>query len=202
MNIGKRVRKLRKEKKWTLKEMKEKTGLSISFLSDIERGVSNPSLKKLKILAEELDVSICFLLGEENTVDKKYKNIPVLYTLSNNKNTISEEKNTEHYTIDLTLQNDSDDYFFIKIQDDSMKGSGIISGSLVLIREQDHIKNGEIAAVTLNNNGILLLRKVYLNNKTIILQAENNDYETKLHPIENVNIIGKVISTRYYFERQ
>lgn len=200
MDIGKRIRKLRKERKWTLKEMNKRTGLSISFLSDIERGVSNPSLKKLKILAEKLDVSICFLLGEENNLNKKHKNVPVLYTLINNENTISEEKTTEHYTIDLAQQNDSHEYFFIKMQDDSMKGSGIIPGSLVLIMKQDHVKNGEIAAVTFNNNDILLLRKVYLNNDTIILQAENNDYETKLHPIKKVKIIGKVISTRYYFE--
>ncbi len=199
MDIGKRIRKLRKEMKWTLKDMSKRTGLSISFLSDIERGVSNPSFKKLKVLAEKLNVSICFLLGEESNLDKKHKNVPVLYTFNNNENTISEEESTEYYTIDLSQENDSEDYFFIKMQDDSMKGSAIIPGSLVLIRKQDYVKNGEIAAVSLDNKSVLL-RKVYINNDTIILQAENNEYETKLHSIENVNIIGKVISSRYYFE--
>ena len=201
MYIGIRIRKLRLDRNWTLEELKNRTGLSISFLSDIERGVSNPSLEKLKILAEKMDVSMAFLLGEMDIPDRQYyKNVPVLYTLKNNHKTVAEKNKIKYHTIDLKEQNKPDEYFFIKMQDNSMEGSGIIPGSLVLVRKQDKINNGEIAAVTLNNNDIFLIRKIYTNNDTIILQPENNKYETKIYPLVNVEIVGKVISTRYYFE--
>jgi len=39
--IGDRFKELRKEKKLTLKELSEKTGLSIGYLSNLERNISS-----------------------------------------------------------------------------------------------------------------------------------------------------------------
>lgn len=50
--VGAMFRLLRKFKKRRLKEVSEATGLSVSFLSDIERGRTNPSLKTIIALAE------------------------------------------------------------------------------------------------------------------------------------------------------
>lgn len=46
------MRRIRKEYEKTLKEVSEGTGLSISFLSDMERDVTLPSLKTLVKLSE------------------------------------------------------------------------------------------------------------------------------------------------------
>jgi len=51
MTLGQRLRELRREAGLTLKELEEKCGISVPYLSDIERGRSNPSLETLKKLA-------------------------------------------------------------------------------------------------------------------------------------------------------
>ena len=62
MDLGDRLRELRKSKGETLKVTSEGTGLSVSYLSDIERGRTNPALQKLKVLAAHFDISVADLL--------------------------------------------------------------------------------------------------------------------------------------------
>ena len=69
MKVGTRIKGLRKEKKITLKELAEKTDISISFLSDIENQRSNPSLERLEEIAKALNTTIAYLMGETPTVD-------------------------------------------------------------------------------------------------------------------------------------
>lgn len=52
------IKSLRLEKKLTLKELGLKTDLSVSFLSQIERGESSPAITSLNRIAEALDVHI------------------------------------------------------------------------------------------------------------------------------------------------
>lgn len=64
MTIGDRIRNKRKENSLTLKRLSEKCGISVSFLSDIEKNRRRPSLDRLKDIAEGLDTTVSFLLGE------------------------------------------------------------------------------------------------------------------------------------------
>lgn len=50
-NIRVELKRLRKDNKMTLAKVSEDTGLSISFISDIERGRTNPSVKTIDKLA-------------------------------------------------------------------------------------------------------------------------------------------------------
>lgn len=57
-SIGARVKALRTSKKLTLKQLSEQSGLSIGFLSQLERGLSSIAIDSLAKLAEILDVSL------------------------------------------------------------------------------------------------------------------------------------------------
>ena len=50
-SVSKKIRKIRREKNITLKELSEKTELSVSFLSQFERGISSITLVSLKKIA-------------------------------------------------------------------------------------------------------------------------------------------------------
>lgn len=54
--LGRLVRMARTDRQWTLKELSEAAGLSISQLSSIERGTHLPSLESFLQIAEALDV--------------------------------------------------------------------------------------------------------------------------------------------------
>ena len=58
MLLGQRIRELRKQKNETLKETSRGTQLSVSYLSDIERGRTNPSLHTLETLANHFGVTV------------------------------------------------------------------------------------------------------------------------------------------------
>lgn len=62
MELGNRIRELRKEKSATLKDVSDATQLSVSFLSDVERNRTRPSLESLKVLADYIGINLTDLL--------------------------------------------------------------------------------------------------------------------------------------------
>lgn len=56
--LGKKIQGLRKDNNLTQEKLGELTGLDRTYISDIERGVRNPSLKSLQKLAVAFNVSI------------------------------------------------------------------------------------------------------------------------------------------------
>ncbi|MGO0063157.1 helix-turn-helix domain-containing protein [Brevibacillus fluminis] len=56
--IYKRIRDLRKQHDYTLKDLSEKTGLSVSFLSQVERGATSLAITSLKKIADAFEVPI------------------------------------------------------------------------------------------------------------------------------------------------
>lgn len=70
MTIGENIKKYRKEKGLTQKELAEISNLSRSYLADLERDRYNPSLDSLKLIANSLEVDVSILLGENNSTIK------------------------------------------------------------------------------------------------------------------------------------
>jgi transcriptional regulator with XRE-family HTH domain len=64
-NIGTRLKLRRKEARLTLREVAEMTGLTASFLSQVERGRVNLSLNSLQSIAKVLRVPVLYFLAEE-----------------------------------------------------------------------------------------------------------------------------------------
>ena len=58
LNLGVRVRELRKAKNWTLEQAAKHAGLARSTLSKIENGQMSPTYEALKKLAEGLQISV------------------------------------------------------------------------------------------------------------------------------------------------
>jgi transcriptional regulator with XRE-family HTH domain len=61
--VGQRIRDLRRTRAMSLEAVAARTDLSIGFLSQIERGLSSPSLRVLATLADVLGVGIAGLFG-------------------------------------------------------------------------------------------------------------------------------------------
>src|SRR5678815_3462679 len=60
--VGQRVRARRMERRWTLRELAERSGLSLRFLVQVESGRANISVKRLAELAEAFDLEPADLL--------------------------------------------------------------------------------------------------------------------------------------------
>jgi len=64
--IAKKFRELRNAQNLTLKELSEKTGLSISFLSQVERGTSSLAITSLKRISDAFNVPITYFFESIN----------------------------------------------------------------------------------------------------------------------------------------
>ncbi len=66
--VGQRIRELRKRRGLSLEMVAASTGLSIGFLSQIERGLSSPTLRALTSLADATGVGIADLLQDSSSL--------------------------------------------------------------------------------------------------------------------------------------
>lgn len=66
MSVGSRLQKIRKSKGFSIRGLAKRTGLTASFISQVERGLAVPSIPTLRTLAKVLDTPIfTFFLDEE-----------------------------------------------------------------------------------------------------------------------------------------
>jgi repressor LexA len=85
------------------------------------------------------------------------------------------------------------EYFYHRAKGDSMINARIMDGDLVLIRKQDDVENGEIAAVLADDE--IYLKRVFKNNGTLVLQSENPNYPPVICSNRTngyIKIIGKL----------
>lgn len=123
--------------------------------------------------------------------------VPVLGTIACGSPILSEE-NVDYYEDELEELLPSGNVFYLKTKGDSMFPT-IPDKSLVLIREQPSVENGEIAAVLVNGDTEATLKRVHFSGDTILLQADNPLYPPYIVSEDNpARIIGKVIKYSVY----
>ena len=71
MQFGQRLRQIRAEMGKTQEEFAEMAGMSVDFLSLIERGRNAPSFKKLELMIKGLGVSAAYLFTFDDGPNRK-----------------------------------------------------------------------------------------------------------------------------------
>jgi transcriptional regulator with XRE-family HTH domain len=70
--LGEKIRLKRMERQFTLKELALRTGVTQGFLSQMERGLTDPSITTLRRIAKALNVPIFYFLMDDT------KSVPVV----------------------------------------------------------------------------------------------------------------------------
>lgn len=75
ISLGKRIQTVREKARLTQEQLEEKTGVNTKYISAIERGQKNVTIKTLEKIAKGLDVELyeLFLLSEEIGSEKGVK---------------------------------------------------------------------------------------------------------------------------------
>ena len=188
-----------------LKYLRLKNGLSQEYLADRlgyrsyttiqkwETGISEPSIGVLSKLSALYNVDMHTMYSVDLEMDgdeseKKVKHIPLLGTIAAGTPILAEENIEDYFDLDSSIKAD----FALRIKGDSMIGAHIFNGDIVFLRKQEDVENGEIAAVLMENEATL--KKLYKTNGTIILQAENSEYQPIVIANGNVKIMGKLVA--------
>lgn len=118
--------------------------------------------------------------------------IPVLGKIACGDPILAEE-NIEGYRHEFAENLPSGELFVLEAKGKSMQPT-IPDGCFVLIRQQNEVENGEIAAIRINGNDEATLKRVKKQGDIIMLMPDNNEFEPIIVTEENpVTILGKAI---------
>jgi repressor LexA len=98
-------------------------------------------------------------------------------------------------TIELTrdIVKDAQNTYALEVQGDSMIDALIHDGDVVLMRHQERVENGELAAVWLREQEETTLKRFYLEGSQVRLQPANPTMGPMFYPASNVQVMGKVL---------
>ena len=161
---------------------------------------NNLNLDTVKQLAKALNISIDYLIDEEDTsylpkniIPVKKIKVPVLGSIACGKPIFADE----HLECYVDSINDTHSDFALWAKGDSMINARINDGDLVFVRQQEQVENGEIAVVLINDEATL--KRVFYDEKkaTLTLVAENPRYAPFVYQgeeLQNIKILGKAVA--------
>ncbi|MES1051696.1 helix-turn-helix domain-containing protein [Bacillus thuringiensis] len=168
---GKKLRELRGIEGWTQEEVAKKIGVSKQTYSHYENEKRKPSLSTIRELATVYNVDIDAIFAEESS--DSFKKIPIIGTISCGDGVVAFE-HIDGYEETPQSWIKGGEFFYLRARGDSMVNARIYEGDLLLIRKQDNVENGEIAAVCINDEAVL--KRIFKSDGKLILQSENSKY--------------------------
>ncbi len=159
----------------TVYRVAKSTGIPASTFTDWKNGRSAPKADKLRRIAEYFDVSLEYLLGLDGTasaVPSKKKRIPIIGEIRAGSPILTNETLLGYESAEV---DDTDEYFYLKVQGDSMKNIGMIHGSLVLFHKQQYAEDGDVVACLVGGDSATV-KRFKRTKKSIYLIPENEEY--------------------------
>lgn len=171
---------------------------SFTTIQKWEDGTSSPPIGTVKKVAEILGVTIEELTSDDiaedfdgvtNLIRPAAKPIPILGDICAGEGTWCEENFEGHFFIDSSVNAD----FCVRVRGDSMVEAGIQDGDLAFIKKTYDYKDGKIYAVRINSDCEAVLKKVFWQDDTIVLNPCNADYKPLVTDSEGVSVIGECV---------
>lgn len=210
-SIASQIKKLRKSRGWTQPQLADQLSVSKQTISNWETGIKVPRMGSLQKLADLFNVKIGEITNasiDDNDVSKINKPSNVIYPLSDSLqrvkipiigeiacgDPITAEENIEGYT-EETFEKPipSGTLFALRCKGHSMEPT-IHDCSLVTIREQSTVEDGEIAAVLVDGDNEATLKRVKHQGDLIMLMPDNKEYDPIILDKNNPGrIVGKAV---------
>ena len=218
MKLSDVIRKFRAENDLSQRQMGAQCGLSTGYISLIEKEInpqtgkpmvpSLPVMNKLAIgmgltldellsMCDDMDVS----LNEKDTITSplpaniipmpSMNRVPIIGDIACGTPILADENREGEVDIPSTIHAD----FALRYKGDSMINARIFNDDIVYIRCQESVEHGEIAAVLVDDAATL--KRVYLYDDHISLEAENPQYRPIVYWGEDMNdvrILGKAVA--------
>lgn len=199
-----KIKTLRKSLGYSQEELAKIINVHQTAVSQWEQGRTTPDIETIKKLASLFNVSVDYLLDRSNApanpIDpfsfsniqpvKKHR-IPLLGEIACGEPIFADED------FEGFIESDIEADFALRCSGDSMTGARIMDGDIVLIKKQDMVENGEIAAVIIENEATLKRVYYYPKDGKLILNPENPAYAPLVYVDEELNqirILGRAVA--------
>lgn len=197
---GERIKEARKLRGMTQTELAEKIGMKFSAIHKYENGlVVNLKRDTIAALADALDVSPAWLMCMDDTPIlpsniipmPAMRKVPLVGSIACGTPILAEENLDGDVEAPDHVRAD----FALRCKGDSMINARIFDGDIVYIRQQESVEHGEIAAVLIGDEATL--KRVYMYDDCISLEAENPQYKPMVYrgeEMNNIRILGKAVA--------
>lgn len=206
MKRGEKLTKIIKEKKLTVSSLAKKADIPYTTLrSMIENNLINSSVDNVIKICKPLGIAVEDLLEDDKVVKIPIKNpdnviqlqpdfiqIPIIGEIACGEPLFAEEQ-IIGYVWEFEDNVPHGELFALKAKGNSMEPT-IPNGATVIVRIQNEVENGEIAAVLLNGDSEATLKRFKRQNDFIMLIPDNNNYDTII--VDNQHpaiVIGKAV---------
>ena len=212
----KRIREAMQLRGKTQAELCELTGIPKSAMSQYVSGKFIPKQTRIYLLSKALNVNEAWLMGYDVPMERnnpenkegapsenlfeKYPNIipvpemrkvPLLGAIACGEPIYREENEW------IRLPNNIHADFCLRCEGDSMINARIFDGDIVFIQACQTVDNGQIAAVSIDNEATLKRVYYYPDKNKLVLNPENPAYEPFVYTDEELNdirILGKAVA--------
>jgi repressor LexA len=206
VEIGQKIKVLRKKYKMSQLELAKKTGYtSYTSIAKIEAGKIDLSRSKLIKFATALDTTPAYLMGWNElsledigatpVTDFEWVNVPILGSVRCGPGGTAIEELLGHEPVLAEWVKDgTENYFLLRITGDSMVPR-FLENDLVLIRKQKSVDSGSLAVVIVDEEEGTVKRVVY-GPDWIHLISENPAYPPRVFggkDVLRVYVSGKVV---------
>lgn len=175
--LGDNLKNARKKKQLTQRQLADLIGAKHNSISNWENGVNKPDPDTIGQLCGVLGISANELLGDTSIpihpdiLPVSLRRVPLLGEIACGEPIYA----SEDVSIFMAVGADVPCDFALRCKGDSMIGARIYDGDVVFIRQQEHVDDGAIAAVLIDDDATL--KRVYhLADGRIELRAENPKY--------------------------
>ncbi len=222
MTLGDIIKQYRHEKNLTMDAFAERSGISKSYISMLEKNENprtklpiTPTTKTLESVSFAMGITVSELLDKINErINTKLSDridiIPVGSTVSVRVvGTVRAGYGGLAFESDMGLESVSEssiagynvnDFFYLKVKGDSMEPR-LYEGDLVLVRAQSSVDSGSYAVVTIDDEeGVVKI--VQYDDTSITLVSQNHNYPPRVFrgaDVKRIRVIGKVIESKSKF---
>lgn len=194
--LSENLQELIDSKKIDQRVLAEYLNVSDSAVSQWLKGNKYPRIDKIQQMADFFNVPKSRLTEQKpnNIIElsPRFVKVPILGVIACGDPILAEE-NYIGYRYELKDALPSGKVFYLQAKGDSMEPT-IPNGSLVMVREQPNVENGEIAAVRVNGNTEATLKRVKRQGDLVLLYPDNPKYDPIVITEGNpATIIGKAI---------
>ena len=198
--LGDRIRILRSGRALTQQAVAEALGVSRSAVAMWEKDEREPDLETLAQLAKLLGVPLTALVERreaplpQNLRPVRARRIPLLGTIAAGEPIFAEEEHETYVDVDGSARAD----FALEVKGESMEPL-YKDGDVVYIRRQDDVRDGQVAAVVVDDSATL--KRVYHLPVGVQLMPLNPAFAPMLFTPENsdsVRILGLAVG---YFRK-
>ena len=203
MTLGEKVKLKREELGLSQEELAEKMNYkSKTSIHKIEQDITDLPLSKVKELANVLKTTPVYLMGWEKNKKQEESNIDMNTVINGDEfvmiplySSISAGYGSEEAEfiemIAIPGLKNPQECFGVIVKGDSMEDK-IDSGSIIIVRRDSMIENGQVGAFSYNEKSYVKQKKIYGN--TIVLHSYNDKYkDLVVEEAEEFKEYGKVV---------